>query len=220
MSDSRPPDHDGEEPYPDRTPTSHERRSGRPWDHSYHDGPPPWEAGRPHSAIVRLCDQGAFVGPVLEVGCGAGEDALEIAARGTEVLGVDVAPTAIRQARDKAATRGIDATFLVADALQLHRLGRTFRTVLDCGLFHGLDDDERATYVDSLATATTSGSVLHLLCFSDTTPGNGGPRHISQSELRSSFHAGWHGVSLEADRFETGLNPSGTPAWLAMIERA
>jgi cyclopropane fatty-acyl-phospholipid synthase-like methyltransferase len=156
---------------------------------------------------------------VLDAGCGSGENALEIASRGIEILGVDVAPTAIRQAQDKAAGRGIAAAFLVCDALQLHRLGRTFMSVLDCGLFHTFDDDERAAYVESLAAVTTRGSVLHLLCFGDLTPGSRGPRRISQSELRAAFRAGWNVVSIEADRLETTFDPSGVPAWLARIER-
>jgi SAM-dependent methyltransferase len=204
----------------DRAPTSHERRSGRSWDDSYREGPPPWDAGGPRSAVVRLCDQGAFLGPVLDAGCGSGEDALAIAARGIEIVGVDVAPTAIRQARDKAASRGIAATFLVADALQLHRLGQTFQSVLDCGLFHTFDDEERAVYVERLAAVTTPGSVLHLLCFNDMVPGSGGPRRISRSELRASFRGGWNVVSIEADRLETTFDSSGVPAWLAKIERA
>jgi SAM-dependent methyltransferase len=206
--------------YAHRSPTSHERRTGLPWDHSYHDGPPPWDAGGPRSAVVRLCDQGAFVGPVIDAGCGSGDSALEIAARGIEVIGVDVAPTAIRQAQEKAAGRGIAATFLVADAFQLHRLGRTFASVLDCGLFHTFDDDERPAYVESLAAVTTPGSVLHLLCFSDMVPGDEGPRRISRSELRASFRVGWDVVSIEADRIETQFDPGGVPAWLAKIKRA
>jgi SAM-dependent methyltransferase len=216
----RQPGDDRGEPSAERAPTSHERRAGRPWDDSYREGPPPWDDGRPRSAVVRLCDQGGFVGPVLDAGCGSGENALEIAARGIEVIGVDVAPTALRQARDKAASRGAAATFLVADALQLERLGKVFQTVLDCGLFHTFDDDERAAYVGSLAAVTTPGSVLHLLCFSDLAPGDGGPRRVSQAELRASFRVGWRVVSIEPDRLETTFDPDGVPAWLARIERA
>ena len=208
----RPPD--------DRSPTSHERRTGRPWDYWYQDERPPWDTGRPQPAVVRLVEQGAFAGPVLDAGCGSGENALAIAAPGVEVVGVDVAPTAIRHAQDKAAGRGLAATFLVADALQLHRLGRTFATVLDCGLFHTFDDDERPAYVASLAAVTTPGSVLHLLCFSDTAPGEGGPRRISRSELHASFRAGWDVVSIEAAGLVTTFDPAGVPAWLARVERA
>jgi SAM-dependent methyltransferase len=203
----------------DRPPTSHERRSGRPWDDSYRDGPAPWDAGRPQRAVVRLCDEGAFAAPVLDAGCGSGENALEIAARGIDVLGFDVAPTAIAQARDKATARHVPATFLVADALRLDDLGRTFRSVLDCGLFHTFDDDERAAYVESLAAVTQPGSVLHLLCVSDTAPGTGGPRRTSQAEIRAAFADGWHVVAIEPDRLETAFDESGHPAWRAKIER-
>jgi SAM-dependent methyltransferase len=169
---------------------------------------------------VRLSGRGAFVGPMLDAGCGSGENALEIAARGVEVVGVDVAPTAIRRAQDKAASRGIAASFLVADALRLDRLGRTFQSVLDCGLFHTFDDDERAAYVDSLAAVARPGAVLHLLCVSDAAPGDEGPRRVSESELRASFRRGWTVVSVEADRLEASLDPGGLAAWRAEIHRS
>ena len=60
-------------------------------------------------------------------------------------------------AREKAAGRGIDADFVVADALHLDRLDRVFETVLDCGLFHTFDSDERRDYVASLASVTGRG---------------------------------------------------------------
>jgi ubiquinone/menaquinone biosynthesis C-methylase UbiE len=157
---------------------------------------------------------------VLDAGCGSGENALEIAARGIEVVGVDVAPSAIRQAQGKAGGRGAAASFLVADALQLHRLGQTFQSVLDCGLFHTFDDDERPAYVESLATVTRPGGMLHLLSFSDRAPGTWGPRRIGQSELRASFRIGWKVVSIEGDRLATTFDSSGVPAWLARFERA
>jgi SAM-dependent methyltransferase len=166
--------------------------------------------------VVRLCDEGAFVGPVLDAGCGSGRNALAIAAQGIEVVGVDVAPTAIRQAQ---AAGGGAATFLVCDALQLGGLGRTFPSVLDCGLFHTFDDDERLVYVESLAAVTSPGSVVFLLCFSDKVPGEGGPRRISQAELRAAFRGGWNVVSIEADRLETQFDPDGVAAWLARVAR-
>jgi SAM-dependent methyltransferase len=189
-----------------------------PWDDSYRRGTPPWDAGGPRAAVVRLCDEGAFTGPVLDAGCGAGEDALEIAARGIETVGVDVAPTAIRQATDKAAERGIAATFLLADALRLGQLGRAFRTVLDSGLFHTFADADRAAYVESLAAVTAPGSVLHLLCASDAAQGGQGPsRRVSRAELPAAFGHGWNVVSIEPERLETTFG--GLPAWRAWIER-
>ena len=112
-----------------RQPTSHERLAGRPWDASYLDGPPPWDIGRPQPAILRLAGEGAFAGAVLDAGCGTGEHALLVASLGLDVLGVDVAETAVSIAREKAEARGMDADFEVADALHLDRLGRVFARI-------------------------------------------------------------------------------------------
>src|SRR4029077_16662286 len=102
-----------------RHPTSHERKSGLPWDASYHDGPPPWDIGQPQPAVVRLAAEGGFAGAVLDAGCGTGENALHVASLGLPVLGFDVAETALAMAREKARHRGISAEFVAADALQL-----------------------------------------------------------------------------------------------------
>jgi SAM-dependent methyltransferase len=210
-----------DDPFSGRQPTSHERRWGRPWDASYHDGAPPWDIGRPQPAIVRLASEGGFAGAVLDAGCGTGENALHVASLGLQVLGVDVAKTALAIAREKARARGIEAEFVVADAFQLGRLGRTFETVLDCGLFHSFEGDERPGYVASLASVTRRGGTVYVLCFSDVGPGTFGPHPISQDELRAAFdHSnGWNVAAIRPDRIETTFDANGSPAWLSTIER-
>ncbi len=203
-----------------RRPTSHERMTGLPWDASYHGGAAPWDIERPQPAIVRLAAEEAFEGPVLDAGCGSGENALHLASLGLEVVGFDVAETALACARAKAVERGLDATFVLADALHLERLDRTFPTVLDCGLFHTFDEDERARYVASLAGATAPGGTAYVLCFSDAGPDTG-PHPVRERDLRAAFAAGggWRILSVEADRVHTRFHDHGAPAWLAAIRR-
>jgi SAM-dependent methyltransferase len=204
----------------DRSPTHHERMAGRPWDESYRDGLPPWDIGRPQPAIVRLASRVAFSGPVLDAGCGTGENTLLVASRGLPVLGVDVAETALAMARTKARERGIAAEFALADALHLERLGRRFATVLDCGLFHTFDADERRAYVSSLASVMEPGATLHVLCFSDEGPETG-PHPVREAELRAAFDEdeAWRIVAIEPERVETRFHEDGAPAWLATIRR-
>lgn len=209
-----------DDPFGGRRPTSHERRTGAPWDASYHDGPAPWDTGQPQPTIERLASEGAFAGIVLDAGCGTGENALRIAALGLPVLGVDVAKTAVAMAREKARERGIDAEFAVADAFQLERLGRRFQTVLDCGLFHALDADERPGYVASLAPVTVHDGTLYVLCFSDEGHDTG-PHPVSQQELRGSFNpgSGWSVLAIQPERIQTTFHDNGAPGWLATIKR-
>jgi len=192
------------------------------WDSAYEAGSrPPWDIGRPQPAFVRLADGGLLRGRVLDAGCGSGEHALLAAARGADVVGVDVSPRAIERARRKAGERGLAVRFEVADALSLGELGLTFDTVIDSGLFHVFDDADRARYVTSLASVLPSGGTCYLMCFSDRQPGTMGPRRVSQEELRAAFSDGWAVASIVADAFE--VNPGlGTPtaqAWLATIRR-
>jgi ubiquinone/menaquinone biosynthesis C-methylase UbiE len=170
---------------------------------------------------VRLAGEGAFAGAVLDAGCGTGENAFHVASLGLHVLGVDVAETALSIAREKAAARGVDAEFVVADALRLHRLGRVFETVIDCGLLHTFDSDERRDYVASLASVTGRGGHLYVLCFSDVGPGTGGPHPMNQDELRAAFErsSGWSVASISPDRLRTRFDAQGAAAWLAKIER-
>jgi SAM-dependent methyltransferase len=204
-----------------RHPTSHERASGRSWDASYQDhDAAPWDIGRPQDAFVRVASEGGFAGAVLDAGCGTGEHALLAASLGLPVLGVDLAPTAIELAKGTAADRGLDAEFAVADAFELDRLERRFDTVLDCGLFHTCDDDERSKYVASVGSVTRPDGTLYVLCFSDKAP-DIGPHPVHAEELRTAFDrpSGWDVVAIEPDLIQTTFMAEGIPAWFATITR-
>ncbi len=190
----------------------------RGWDEMY-VGVPPWDVGRAQPEVVRIADAGGFAGTVIDVGCGTGENAMELSARGLEVVGVDAAPRAVEKARAKATERGLSTEFLLADVLSLGSLGRRFRTALDSGVFHVFDDLERPMYVESLASTLETGGVLHLLCFSDRQPGELGPRRVSEQELRDSFADGWRVVEIVGTTFVVNLPGGGAQALRATFER-
>jgi SAM-dependent methyltransferase len=193
------------------------------WDDAYTGSTPAaWDIGRPQPAFVRLAEQGLLSGRVLDSGCGTGEQTLLAAAHGADATGVDLSGRAIAQARAKAAERGLVARFQVGDALRLADLGLTFDTIIDSGVFHVFDDENRATYVGSLASALRSGGRCYLACFSDRQPGTWGPRRVSQDELRAAFSRGWDVVRIEAAAFDVNEARTGVPsvsAWLAVLER-
>lgn len=182
-------------------------------------GTPPWNIGRPQPAFQALADAGTLQGRVLDAGCGTGEHALMAASLGLAATGVDTAPTAIAIAQRKVAERGLDARFLVWDALDLPGLGEQYDTVLDCGLFHVLDDGDRATYVRGLRAVIPIGGQFHMLCFSDRQPGDFGPRRISQDEIREAFTDGWRINSIRPARLEILPAPAAALGWLATITR-
>ena len=194
------------------------------WDEVYAASAPPWDIGRPQPAFARLAEQGLLSGRVLDSGCGTGEQTLLAAANGADAVGVDVSGRAIQRAREKAAERGLAARFEVGDALRLADLGLTFDAIIDSGVFHVFDDENRARYVASLASVLRPGGHCYLICFSDRQPGDYGPRRVSQDDLRAAFSHGWAVVSIEAAAFELnqpgpGPGPASAQAWLASIRR-
>jgi SAM-dependent methyltransferase len=189
---------------------------------AYQNGEPPWDIGRPQPALVRLEGQGEIAGRVIDLGCGTGENALYLAARGLDVTGVDAAPTAIARARDKASRRRIRTTFIVADALAFLMIGRVFDVAIDSGFFHTLSDGDRGRYERGLRGAIRPGGRYFMLCFSDLQPGLEGPRRVSQDEIRQTFAAGWQVDSIIDERFaskDPNSGPRAPRAWLASLTR-
>lgn len=181
---------------------------------------PPWDTGRPQPAFVRLAENGLLSGRLLDPGCGTGEQTLLAAAHGADAVGIDISANAIEMARHKAAERGVTVTFEVGDALALDRLGLSFDTVLDSGLFHVFDDEDRARYVASLAAVLIPGGRLHLMCFSDREPGDWGPRRVRREDIEAAFADGWTVTEIVADTFEIAMTDASTAqSWLATIVR-
>ncbi|HEX3300232.1 MAG TPA: class I SAM-dependent methyltransferase [Actinomycetota bacterium] len=195
---------------------AHARADG--FNDAYRDTPP-WDISRPQPGFRALAEDGALHGRVLDVGCGTGEHALLAASLGLDATGIDGAPIAIEKAEAKARERGIDARFLVGDVLELAQTGEQWDTVLDCGVFHVFDDDDRPVYVENLAAVIPAGGRYFMLCFSDRQPGAAGPRRVSQDEIRSSFADGWRVDSIEASVIETNWQERSARAWLATITR-
>jgi SAM-dependent methyltransferase len=188
--------------------------SNHDFDAIYEVGTPAWDIGRPQPAFDHLTAAGRLVGRVLDVGCGTGEHALLAASVGHDAVGIDMSARAIELAKVKATERGVAVRFMVADALRLVDLGERFDTVLDCGLFHVLDDNERDRYVASVAEVVDPGGRVHVLCFSDRQPGDWGPRRVTCDELRFAFSTGWEIESIEPAIIDLTWDPAGALAWL------
>ena len=188
------------------------------WDDAY-SGTPPWDIGHPQPAFASLAQAGDISGRVLDIGCGTGEHALMAAGLGLTSTGVDGSSAAISIARRKAAERDLDVRFIVHDALDLGALGEQFDTVLDCGLFHVFDDDDRARYVGSLRQAVAAGGRYFMLCFSDRQPPGFGPRRVRREEIEACFADGWRIDEIEPYTMEVTIDPAGVRAWRTAITR-
>ena len=187
-------------------------------------GEAPWDIGKPQKPFVEVANQ--ITGSILDAGCGTGDNALFFAERGHKVTGIDFLSEPIERAKKKAARRGQSVNFQVQDALALQDWSEKFDNVIDSGLFHVFNDEDRKRYVEGLSHVLRSGGTLYLSCFSDLEPGDIGPRRISKLELHEEFANGWKIESITLKSFETNPNfkgaqfsPGGPKAWLVVARR-
>lgn len=173
--------------------------AGRPhgsFHNMYASGAAPWDIGRPQPEIVAAEAAGAFGDRVIEVGCGTGDNAIFLASRGHEVVGIDGTEIAIEAAKSKALDAGVGATFVLGDVLALLSdiEGQPFDSALDVGFFHALDDEQRIAFAQDLSKVLAPGGTYVMLCFSERVPGEWGPRRVSEAEIAETFSAPWFNI--------------------------
>lgn len=161
---------------------------------------PPWDTKAPKESVISWLAAGWVHGDVLDIGCGLGDNAIYLAKNGYDVTGLDISPTALRTAGQRAQHAGVDVTFAVADSTKLEGYADAFDTVIDSGMFHCLDDDGKHSYAASAYRATRPGATLLMSCFSDALPPDAErPRPaVPERTLRDVLGgAGWDLISLE-----------------------
>lgn len=178
----------------------------------------PWDLGAPQPLVVALADAGEFAGEVADIGCGLGDNSAFLASRGLRVTGLDFAAAAVEQARARAAAKGVDVTFAVADATKLEGHEGRFDTVLDSALYHCLDEEERHEYLAALTRATRPGARLHLFCFSTEMPDAFPGRKVSETNLRETVGKDWTIERLEPTVYTTAFTHEGLRSSLHGIQ--
>src|SRR6185436_510590 len=76
------------------------------WESRYRSGDMPWEKGAAHPALIAFLKSNPVHGRVLVPGCGLGHDVRALAATADEVVGLDLAPSAVRVAKAHPAVGG------------------------------------------------------------------------------------------------------------------
>jgi ubiquinone/menaquinone biosynthesis C-methylase UbiE len=187
----------------------------------YAEGIPPWQIDRPQPEVIQLLENGKFESPVLDLGCGTGDNTIELARRGLVVKGLDAVPEALERARKKTEQAGLKQSpeFILGDALRLAESGLKARTLLDCALFHTFSDEERREYIRGLEEVLSPGGRLHILSFSELETRQPGPRRLSLSEITGSFGAGWRVEDSVRCRYWDRVRPDGAHAWRVSFVR-
>lgn len=196
----------------------------RDWNERYATKNTPWDSGVPSLELQRVLRE-RDIKPcrTLDIGCGTGTNAVFLAQRGFDVLGVDVSPLAIEQARAKARAAAVNARFEVADLLGMPALGPPFDFVFDRGVYHCVRTVNLEAFLRTMSRATRAGTLYSLLAgnANEQSTGEGPPRVKAEEicaelcglfELVELREARFHGVVIEGKTVEP-------LAWAALLRR-
>lgn len=118
----------------------------------------PWDIGS-REELMSLVESGRIKpGRAIDLGCGAGANAIYLAQKGFEVTGVDFAEAAIENARARAKEAGVQVNFIVDDLTNLRHVSGTFDLLLDYGSLDDLRLHQREPYLRNMLPLTHSGS--------------------------------------------------------------
>ena len=174
------------------------------WNESYASGQLPWDTGQPEPLLVEFVTSGAVTpGPTLEIGAGTGTNAIWMAERGFDVLGVDVSPLAVERAHAKMEGHPLRCRFAAWDFLAAPPPAVPFQFVFDRGCFHVFDEpDERRRFVEQVAHALGPGGLwLSLIGSTEGPQREVGPPRRSARDVTLAIEPALEIVELRSAEF-------------------
>jgi len=150
----------------------------------------PWNLEQPPELLVELVRTGE-VSPcdTVDVGCGAGNYAVWLAAQGFRVTGVDLSPVAIQLASKLARARGVECRFMAGD-LTSDRF--THDSCFDFGydweVLHHVVPAKREAFVRNVHRLLRPGAQYLSVCFSEDDPGFGGRGKYRRTSLGTKLY--------------------------------
>lgn len=187
----------------------------RPWNENYASGQLPWDTGEPEPVLVEFVTADAVTpGPTLEIGAGTGTNAIWMAERGFDVLGVDISPLAVERAHSKMEGRALRCHFAVLDFLAATPAGGPFQFVFDRGCFHVFDEpDERQRFAAQVAAVLAPGGLwLSLIGSTEGSPRDVGPPRRSAREVALAIEPALEIIELRSAEFRG----HGAKAWFCL----
>ena len=186
----------------------------------YAKGETPWDSGRPSSELLRALDSGKLKGKTaLEIGCGSGLNAIELARRGFQVTAVDLVEQPVQVARARAREAKLKMDFRVADVLK-DDLGGPYDLLFDRGVYHVLRLIDLKGFQKVLKRVTRPGSLwLSLSGNANEKETEEGPPVVKEEEIRAELEPLFDILELREFRFDTNQNDFRPLAWAVLARR-
>ena len=134
----------------------------------------PWEMG-PRAELVRLVEGGVITperlapGRAVDLGCGAGANAVFLAQAGFDVVGVDFSTVALRKARRASIDAGVSERIHLVEgdltAAEIPGVTGPFDLLIDYGTLDDLSPAGRSAMAATIVRLARPGAVLVMYAF-------------------------------------------------------
>ena len=175
------------------------------WNAAYEAKHTPWDKGSASPPLSAFLKKHPLTGRVLVPGCGLGYDARLLARQGASVVGLDIAPSAVRQARALPAEG--ELSFEVGDFLNLaENYHGQFDTVVEHTCLCALDPAQRLAYIRSVLQALKPDGHYLAVFFRKVKDyrGEGPPHPIAAEQIEALF-------GDDFDTLESSVPPQSYP---------
>lgn len=109
-------------------------------------------------------------GRLLELGCGDGCLTLLLARKGFETFGIDISPTAIAWANEKAQAQALNPDFQIGNVLDLPYPDNFFDLVVDGHCFHCIIGEDRKVFLSQALRVTRPGGLFLVMTMCNEPP--------------------------------------------------
>ncbi len=193
------------------------------WDSAYQSGHIPWDPGSYDGHLPGLIEkEGIAPCRAVDIGCGTGKSLVWLAERGFSCTGIEIAPTALRMAKELAERRQVSCDWLYgafpgdfdSDSLE----DGSFELAMDRGVFHlHTGKGEQRRFVEGVSRVLVPGGIWYsLLASSADGGGYGGPPRWSRGEVVAAVKPHFEVVHVQQSVFTPGEEGS-MAAWVCVL---
>jgi len=153
--------------------------------------------------IARQLNNGIF----LDLGTGPGTQAIELAKKGFDVIGSDIAETVIERNKIMYEKKYQNIKFVVDNILESDFKDNYFDYIFDRGCFHVFSEEDRPKYYNQIKRILKQKGILFLKCFSIDEPMKDGPYRFSHNDIHNIFSKNFQINKIKKTVYQGTLDP-------------
>ncbi|WP_144788744.1 class I SAM-dependent methyltransferase [Lysinibacillus fusiformis] len=151
----------------------------------------PFFVNKPDENLIHYFEKEMiFPSNVLELGCGAGRNAIYLAKKGCSVVGVDLSENALEWAKKRISEEDVHVELVCANIFDLDFQQESFDFIYDSGCFHHIAPHRRVSYIEIINRLLKQDGYFALCSFEENGTYGGSALTDEEVYLKCSLEGG------------------------------